>query len=345
MKKFTNFVPILLVCLLLTGCSTFTSLKNKFFSADKRVQTAVQRVEKKQGEIEDKGRSFVFGAKYANEFETNRSPSINLSHDFLDLATMTLGPPSIKDAQTIQEITDSLLNRTQKDLASAIADKTKAEKRLQDYVGQVVTLQNESAKLSANYERELANLRKISEVNAVKASQYDAENGFWQSLNPLSDLWKFVKKLFILSLIVGGLIIVFHVLEVFFPGLKIVSTIFGGITRLALKFSPQAKKFAGVVSDSVYKSLKSTVQGLDNVFDKLKNQPIEQSLIQNFPDSHQFNKKEVLNLLEQHSENLEKLIKDELDKLNDNQSRTIVNAIKTKTDTKLMGVPGENLII
>ena len=136
----------------------------------------------------------------------------------------------------------------------------------------------------------------------------------------------------------------FNILETFFPGLKIVSCIFGLAGKLVLKFSPAAKQFAGVVSNNVYKTLKMTVKGLGEVLDKLKNHPIEQELIQNFPDNYTFNKKEVIKLLDDYSIKIESLIKKEMDNTQDDTAKAIIQVAKSEVGLKQPVVPGLRLI-
>ena len=111
-----------------------------------------------------------------------------------------------------------------------------------------------------------------------------------------------------------------------------------------MKFSPTAKKFAGVVSDNVYKTLKVTVKGLQLSLDKLKHSPIEAELIENFPNDYKFSKDEVLKILEDHSVKIEGMIKTELDGLNDDTTRAVINITKSETGIKSMVIPDKNLI-
>lgn len=340
-----RYFILFLLIFSLSGCSVFKSNPQKKFQQSQKIeQKAKEAIIVKENEIEDKGKSFVFGAKYSNEKETNRTPAIEVSGRFLELARLTFGDPSVKDAMVVRKIADELIETYKAETEEAKRGKIRAEEKLQKIVNEVVTLQKEKENLIEIYRKKIEASDKVNEQNAQKAAQWDEENSFINSINPFHDLLKFFKKLLIFGLIGGALIVVFHILEIFFPGLKIVSAIFGFLGKLALKFSPAAKKFAGVVSDNVYKTLKITVKGLQSVFDKLKNYPIEQDIIRNYPEDHVFSKKDVLRLLETHSEKIEQLIKEELDKVNDDNSRAVISIAKSETGIKSMVVPDKHLI-
>jgi hypothetical protein len=136
-----------------------------------------------------------------------------------------------------------------------------------------------------------------------------------------------------MGVIIVVLIVGFSVLETFFPVLKLASAPLSLLGKAAIKLAPQTKKFLGLVSDNVMKSLKVTVKGLQNSFDKLKNHPIEQELIQGYPDDHIFTKKEVLSILEEFSLKIESLIKKELEITNDAETRAIVSEVKNEIKT------------
>ena len=327
----------------ISSCALFKSNpQKKFDNAQKQEQKAEKAIEAKTDQITDKSKSFVFGAKYSNEKELVRTPAIDVSSRFLDLAQLTLGPPNLQDSITIRKIADELIDSYKAETDEAKKAKIKAEKDLQAYVNQVVTLQKEKDGLVKVYQDKIEKLEKINQDNSVKAAQWDSENGFWQQFNIFSDIGKLIKKLFVLAIIGGLGFIVFHILEILFPGLKIISSILSLGGKIAMKFAPSIKNSLGLVSNNVYKTLKLTVTGLNSVFDKLKNYPIEQSLVQSYPEDYQFNKKEVISILESYSEQIEKMIKDELDKQNDATSRAIINV--AKSDIKNMATPDKSLI-
>lgn len=342
MKLFRPFL-LILILFSLSSCALFKSNpQKKFEAAQKQEQKAEKAIEVKTEQIQEKSKSFVYGAKYSNEKDTNRTAYLDVSGRFLDLAQLTLGPANLQDSITIRKIADELIDSYKAETEDAKKAKIKAEKDLQAYVNQVVILQKEKDGLVKVYQDKIEKLEKINEQNASKASQWDEENGFWQQFNIFRDIGKLIKKLFVL-VIIGGLgFIIFHILEVLFPGLRIVSSILAFAGKIAMKLAPSIKSSLNLVSDNVLKTLKVTVKGLQSSFDKLKNHPIEQDLVQNFPDNYMFNKKEVLGLLEQLSLNIEKLIKTELDAQNDNSTRAVINV--AKSELKSMDIPDKSLI-
>lgn len=320
MKRFFLF---LLLVPVLSGCFQIPFLKKT--KAEEKVAQTSKAIDKNQEKIEDKGKAFVYAANYVNKQETNRTPQINLESRFIDLAQLTLGNPSIQDAQLMRDIADGLLK-------DAIKDKEIAEKKLDEFSKEVIKYQKNEAALTEKYESALEKVNKINDQNAIKAGKWDAENSQWW--NPFYDIFKLFKKLLILGLIGGVLFVGFHILEIFFPEVSFISSIFGFFGKILIKFFPKVKNAAGLVGASVLNGLKATVKGIDATFDKLKNYPIEQELLIGYPNDKLFNKSEVQALLEAHSERIHDLIKTELEKAGDDESKAVINLAKQEIGIK-----------
>ncbi|MEK6881117.1 MAG: hypothetical protein AABY22_15970, partial [Nanoarchaeota archaeon] len=186
-------------------------------------------------------------------------------------------------------------------------------------------------KLKTKYEGELGKLEKVNLDNAEKAKIFDSEHGFWQQFNIFSDILGLIKKLFVISMILGAGIILFRVVEIFVPGLSVVSSIFGMIIRCISKLFPAAKLAAGLVSDKVYAAFSHLVKANENIFEKLDKAPLEDELVSSFPDDKIFTKSEVKALLFQLTDKTIELFKAELNKHTDENSKALVRYAKADT--------------
>ena len=362
----------------MTGCASAPNLfKKSAITQKEKVEQVVndtkEKVEKLTTKIEDKGTAFVYGAKYSLSFETNKTHAINTSETFLNLATLTLGNPSVSDAKTIREITDNLLNKYKIDLEKAKQGQLNAELKVsqnEDEIKQIkselkesekreeaaikkvelgnktlttiekelILLQKDKELLEGTLNKKIKDLEEVNKENAQMAAQYQVDNSFWAKINPFNSLFDFVKKLFGWGLFLGVVFIVFKVLEIFFPGLNILSVIFGGIGKMVMKIVPGISKAMGLVSVKVSEGFKGLVKATEDSLRKIEQVDIESQIIKNYPDDYKFNKSEVKVLLEQLSEEIEKLIKEELKEHTDNDSRALVSKAKIdlgiKSETK-----------
>lgn len=300
-----------------------------------KVEQIQKQIDKKDNQLEDKGKALVYGAKYTLEQETNKTPTIVVSSRFLDLATLSLGNPSANDARIIKEISDNLLaeSKIQLALTKEEADKYKklhldGELKFKKLENEIILIQKEK-QLKIN-ELELKNekLEEVNAENAGKAAEYDKEHGFWQQFNIFSDIFSLIKKLFVLSIILGVGFIVFKVLEILFPALNILGVVFGGLGKIVMKFVPGITKTMGLVSSKVYGGFKGLVKATEDALRKIEEVDIESKLIINYPEDYKFTKLEVKNLLEQHSEAIENIIKEELKEHSNDEDRALVTKAK-----------------
>lgn len=375
-----NFLVILLVLGLTTGCALFDKkpggASEKQLEKENRAEIALKAIESNKKVLDNKASALVFGSKYTLEQETNKTPRVEVSLRFIELATLTLEKPSVKDANLIMEISDGLVKgyREEAELAkkqaaeaqgrAAISDKEKdeakiaariasdlaskarqehldAEKKLALFTKDITVLQEREKSLIEKADKAELALKEFARENSGKAEVYDEENSFLNSINPFYDLMKFVKKLFTLSIVCVILFIVFKVVEIFCPALSIVSGIAGMILSVFKKLVPKAFSMVGMVSSSALDALRHVVKSQDDIFKKLKNEPFEQELIQNYPDSYQFNKKEVLDLLNQLTEKTVDSMEIVLSKVTNEESRGVITQIKQE----IKGEKPANLLV
>jgi hypothetical protein len=272
------------------------------------------------------------------------------------LAKLTLGNPSVKDASNVQDIVDGLMMEykvnydllkaekasTEKDAKEARRAALEAQKKVDEAAKKFKALEAEIIKeqaakesLERTYENALEKEKVISSENAKKAAAYDEEHTFWNAINPLHDLGRFLKKLVALASVIAGLVTVFKIAEVFFPQLNIVGAIFGLIGKFIFRFAPKAKKVAGVVSGVVWDAFKANVKALNDAFDSLKNGVLEKSVLVTIPEGD-YTKADIAKFLAIYSDKVEELIKKELDEHNNEDSRAIVTVAKAETGIKPM---------
>jgi hypothetical protein len=334
------WILVFLIIVSSVGCKT--NPEKRLFRLNNQLNKAAVNVESKNTQIEDKGKSFVYGAKYSNSKETNRTPAIDVSARFLDLAQLTLGNPSIKDAAVVKEITDGLLAEADYKVKNAEEEKAKAEFKLSGLIKEVETLQNQKTNLQHQYELAVDKVRSEAEKNAAKARLYDEENSFWNQINPFHDLGKFFKKLVIWGVVLGFIFTAVRILEFVFPQFSILGAIAGGIGKLVFKIVPTATKAAGVVPKQIWDFSKKTVLSIENTLKALEYQDIESDLIKNYPETHKFEKKDVLQLLQLHSEKIEGMLKVELTQKYNEDDQAILNKAKINLGLKQQS---ENMVI
>lgn len=365
---------LLLGLLVFPGCGTWSKLfpnpQQKEAAATAKVVKTQKSIDEATVKLNDKSRAFVFGAVYSNHQETNRTPAIDVSLRFLDLATLTLGNPSVQDAQTIKEIADGLLEKAKIDLEQARADaanariaaakskseaqaakndyndaqtqleeskilKEAAEKKLTAFTGDVVKLQADKDSKIKTLEAQNVDLQKINDANAAKASQWDAENGFWASLNPLTDLFKFIKKLSVLTLVGGVLFGLFKILEIFFPELNLLGAFGSVVVKVAKFIVPKAISGAGLVSSSVKTAFNGMVTATEKSLNVIENHDIESDLIANYPPDYKFSHDEVYKLLQDLSDKIQGIVKGNLvSSQADSTLTTLIQNAKIETGIK-----------
>lgn len=339
--------------IILTGC--FGSLKKPdtvdkdYLNKQKQSEKAKSEISVAEKKIEDKGRAFLHAAEYTLNQETNKTPYVQVTGTFLNYATLSLGKPSISDAKIVEEISDGLVsgykaeniklrlesstNKIEIDilksqLKMAESEAKVANNKLDKFTQDVVRLQNNEELLKKKYEAELGKLEKENENNAAKAAAWDEDNSFLNSINPLHDLAKFFKKLFTLSIIGGILFIAFRVIEIFCPALGILSGGFSIVLNMFKKILPAAFKGAGLVSSQALEALKHVVQSNYSFMKTLKDKPIEDDLIEKYPDNYNFTKKEVKELLLALTDKTLEELEKELSKNTDETSRGFITTVK-----------------
>lgn len=355
----TKLPYLIIFLIILTGC--FGSLKKPdtvdkdYLNKQKQSEKAKLEITAAEKKIEDKGRAFLHAAEYTLNQETNKTPHVLVTGTFLNYATLSLGKPSINDAKIVEEISDGLIsgykaeniklrlesstNKVEIDilktqLKAAESEAKAANLKLDKFTQDVVRLQNNEELLKKKYQNELDKLNEENLANAAKAAAWDEDNSFLNSINPLHDLAKFFKKLFTLTVIAGILFIGFKVLEVFFPALSILSGIGGMCIGVVKKILPGAIKSAGLVGKGVYDALAHVVKSNQEFLSKLEQLPLEDELIEKYPDNYNFTKKEVKELLLSLTDKTVEELKKELQKNTDEQSRGIISYVKADKGIK-----------
>lgn len=327
----------LIGCIAFSGCFSAITKQNK---AEKAILKNEKLIDNNANDINEKGKSFVWGAGYALSHETNITPALDVGTRFIDLAQLTLGNPSFKDSLTIRAIVDDLLSKYQLDLATKEDEISKYKKQilkgeaaLAQFSAQVVALEGDRDKLTEKYDLELDKARKVAGENAEKAAKFDSEHGFWQSFNIFSDIFSLMRKLLVLGLIIGALVIIFHILEIFFPGLGVVTYIFSLGGRIVQKFFPRAIDGAGFVTKKVLFGFQQVIKGIQDTRQILSKQNIEDKILEIYPYDKTFNKDEVKKLLIAHTDRIQEILEGKLKEHTDNESRILIT--QTKTDLGL----------
>jgi hypothetical protein len=173
MKNRTRYFTLLILCLSLFawGCISFDPSKVNDPLKDKRaLDNKVKAIESalvtNKTLIEDKGRAFVHGGLYVLNQATNQTAEIKVAGRFLELATLSLRQPSMKDARTIEDIADGLLSQYKMEIAHSESLRLESEA---DRMALSAT--NQVLKLEVNQLRERAD--QLQTESALYKKQYD----------------------------------------------------------------------------------------------------------------------------------------------------------------------------
>lgn len=349
-------------------------VSDKQIQKEDKAEIALKAIEDNKKVLDNKASALVFGSQYTLKQETNKTPYIDVSLRFLELATLSLEKPSVKDANLMMEISDGLLKgyKEEAELAkkkaaeaqgrAATSDKEKeeakiaakiasdnyekakkdhleAEKKLALYTQDLVKLQENEKVLTEKADKAELALKQFARENSGKAAEYDSEHGFWQQFNIFSDIMSLIKKLFTIGIIGCILVVAFKVVEVFFPALSIVSSIFGLVIKTITKLFPAAKSFAGLVGDGVKDALTALVKANHDVLKQLKDAPIEKELLESYPDDKTFTKKETEELLLKLTDKTVDYIEKKLLEHTDSDTRGIISYVKADA-----GIKNETLV-
>ena len=352
-RKHFKSIFLILSIALITGCFGLSQKESgvdkDYLAKQAKTEKAKQEIKVNLDKVTDKGKALVHGAGYAINLETNKTPPVQVAGELISHAQLTLGNPSLADSKKIEDIVDGLVqevkaenlklkiqNTTNKleldilktELKKADSEGKAARQKLNAFEEQITKLQNNEDLLKKKYEGELDKLNKENLDNAEKAKNWDAEHGFWQQFNIFSDIVSLIKKLFTLSIICGVCVVLFKILEIFMPGLNIISSFFGVIVKCISKLFPAAKSAAGLVSSKVYDAFSHLVKANENIFEKLEKAPLEEEIVNLFPDDKMFTKSEVKTLLFQLTDKTIDLFKAELNKHTDENSKALVRYAK-----------------
>jgi len=248
---------LLIVALMGTGCSTVT--KYRTVKELQRVEEAKQKLADNETARLEKGRDFAYGTGKALDKIVTPSPEVKVAKVLNDRAMLTLGTPDSQTALRLQQMVDDLLS-----LNEELRKRGAADLAARDAAIAKLELKSKNLEHSVENAEDARDDKFVT--NANKASQWDEENSFINSINPFHDLWKFVKKMFVLLLIVGLLGVLLKVLAMFFPALKplsaLVDVVLGGFGKAIFRLAPTAKAAAGVVSAEAHEVSEKTLTAL-----------------------------------------------------------------------------------
>lgn len=241
------------------GCGTIT--KYQTLKELQRVEDAKQKLADNEKTRMEHGRDFAYGALKSLDkiCEKDQLPEVKVARLLTDRAMLTLGAPDSQNALALQQMVDDLL--------SANADlRKRGQAELADRDDMIAKLEARTKALEHSVEKAEDSRDAKFETNANKAAQWDEENSFINSINPFHDLFKFIKKLFVLALVVGLLGVLLKVLAMFFPALKplsaLVDFVLGFFGKLIFRAAPAAQQAAGVVPVAAHEVSEKTLAAL-----------------------------------------------------------------------------------
>lgn len=354
-----KFPYLIVFLIILTGC--FSTLnkpdgpRKEFSDKKEKTDKANSEIHKNEDLIKEKGATLIHGAGYALNLETNKSPEVKVASELISFAQLTLENVSVNEARKIEDIVDGLVkevraenlklkiqNTTNKveidilrgQLKLVESEGNAARQKMTAFQNEIIRLQNNEELLKKKYEAELGKLEKENLDNAAKAAAWDDDHTLISSLNPFKDIVSLFKKLFTLSVIGGILFIGFKVLEVFFPAVSLLSSVFGMIINIIKKILPKSFEFAGLVSSKVYDTLAQVVQANQNFLRDLEKLPLEDELIERYPENYNFTKKEVKELLLLLTDKTVSELRKNLDSTTNEETRGIISYVKADKGIK-----------
>jgi len=259
-SRLTSPLALLVVFILtLTGCGTIT--KYQTIKELQRVEDAKANLAKNEKDRLERGRDFAYAAGQALDkiCIEKQVPEVKVAKLLTDRALLTLGSPDSESALQLKQLVDDLLSENAK-----LRERGAAE--LADRDAMIAKLEHKAIALEKTLDK-VEDARDATLIkDANKAAQWDAENSFINSINPFHDLWKFIKKLFILALIVGLLGAGLKIAAMFFPALKPLSMMVDGCLgffgKLVFRAAPAAQQAAGVVAVETHAASEKTLAAL-----------------------------------------------------------------------------------
>ncbi len=245
-----KYLPIFLLILCLSSCSTPIG---KFFSKTKKVEDVKRDISKNEDKTVEVGKTYIYGADYTLSLDPNPNRYNEVAKGFTQRSLLTLGNPSMEEANELREIVKNLISTNQ----SLII---KGQKALAEKDEKVADLQKENNEL----------LEKLG-VQEAKLNAVNAENA------KLATTWKRITSSFwwIVWIVVIGFVlsILGKVLPPPYNSIAmIVAAPVGLVIRFFIGLLPSAKKAAGVVAEKTHEESQSALEKLVLSINELKKQ-------------------------------------------------------------------------
>jgi hypothetical protein len=282
--------------------------------AERKIEETKQKIDNKDKEIVDVGKKFTYAANYALSQDPTPNQYSKVAKEMTDRSLLATGNPSAEEAKELRNMVINLLSTNAYLKAKGEIELAQHDKELSKLQDQLETLQQ---KLDKAEHKELI----VAKENSILA-------GKW------SRLMFFIKCIFWTVIVVIVLRIVCLVLPEPYNNIGyLFDYIVGGIAKAFFKLLPKAKEAAGVVGSDVKQAFNGVVKGVGNALNTLDKEDIESTVSSKIPNGTTVDSATVKKLLEEHSENIAEMLRNEL-KVNTAGSRAVITQAQLDTGVK-----------
>lgn len=247
-KVLVGLVSLLLAFTM--GCGTFSPLRI-FKRAEKKVDQTEKKIDDNHRKLDEKSKGYVYASDFSLSLDPAPNPFSKTAKEFTERSLLVTGNPDTESALVLRKLVNDLLSTN----AIIRAD---AEKRLQEKDKEVIALEKDLNKLTADLDRANEKFKKVSEENTVLGQKW-------------YNLWKWVK-------IIGITILVGFILSIVASALPppynsivaIVSAPVGILIRFIIGAIPKIADFAHTVSKTTYEQTKAVSHDLVDVIQQFK---------------------------------------------------------------------------
>ena len=276
MKKSIIITPvvILISCLILSGCSIFTTKgrESKAVSAGKsKVENVDNKINANTNSKLDLISEYAYGVSYVLNKIDEPSREVTVALDINQRIVSLSGNPTLDKMKEMQKTIDNLTSELS-------TERTVGKQKLDDKDKDIVSIQQEGKELAIAKDIEIKKYMTIAEEAAAAADSYKVKLDDLTSGWGFNAIWFGIKKMVTrLSWVIGIGSILFIVLRISSAANPIAGAIFSIFEQMVswvvktIQFIfPKAVNMAGFVTQSVYDTTKSALAKTINAIELAK---------------------------------------------------------------------------
>lgn len=207
-------IPILVISLLLSGCTSWWKKTNpntnKVNTAQQQVQEAKDDLALNTKEKLNQVRSTAAGVDYALSKVTNPPITVSVAKELNNRTTSIVGTPNVDELVRMKQIVDNLTSQLEE-------EQKRGKKMLSEKDKEILGVQQETERLKKELSEKNDELKKTAETVAKTADEYkttvDRVNSFFGLGGVIYGLKKFIASCLLFILIFGIIFLVLRILS------------------------------------------------------------------------------------------------------------------------------------